>query len=155
MKNMGISRPNGIATLTEIEISETPKKTRYSDDELQEFKVILLELREKAYKLFLSFKKSLNHNDGNDDQDTSPTFKSSEEGDVALSKEENSQGALRQINIINDIDKALVRIEFKVYGICIQTGRLISKDRLKACPTAMLSVKAQEEQGEKKNCYTR
>jgi RNA polymerase-binding transcription factor DksA len=122
------------------------EKTRYSDDELQEFKSIILQKLEKAQKDYDLLKQTLSHSDDNDIQDTSPTFKVLEEGAAVLSKEETSKLAQRQLQFIQHLQAALVRIENKTYGICRQTGKLISKERLRAVPHATLSIEAKKQQ---------
>ena len=86
--------------------------------------------------------KTLANQDGNDTQDTSPTFKVLEEGATVLSREEVGKLAQRQAQFIQHLQAALVRIENKTYGICRQTGKLISKERLRAVPHATLSIEA-------------
>jgi RNA polymerase-binding transcription factor DksA len=125
---------------------EKSEKTRYGDEELQEFKEIILEKLEKARTDYDLLKKSLTNSDGNDTQDTSPTFKVLEEGANVLSKEEAGRLAQRQIKFIQHLEAALVRIENKTYGVCRETGKLISKDRLRAVPHATLSMDAKLKQ---------
>ena len=120
------------------------EKTRYSDTELQEFKQLIEEKLETAKKDYELLKQTLSHSDGNDIQDTSPTFKVLEEGASVLSKEETSKLAQRQLQFIQHLQAALIRIENKTYGICRQTGKLISKERLRAVPHATLSIDAKK-----------
>lgn len=121
-------------------------KTRYNDAELEEFKVIILEKIQKAQEQ-LELIKSAYMNDGdNGTDDTSPTFKAFEEGSSVMSKEANSQLAIRQEKFIRDLKNALVRIENKTYGICRVTKKLISKERLKLVPHATLSIEAKNMQ---------
>lgn len=122
------------------------EKTRYSDEELQEFKEIILDKLEKAQRDYAIFKSSITHTDENDTQDTSPTFKILEEGAATLSKEEAGKLAARQEKFIQNLQAALVRIENKTYGICRETGKLISKERLRAVPHATLSIDAKNSQ---------
>jgi RNA polymerase-binding transcription factor DksA len=84
----------------------------------------------------------LSHEDTNDIMDTSPTFKVLEEGANVLSKEEIGRIAQRQLKFIQHLQAALVRIETGTYGVCRETGKLISKERLKAVPHATLSMDA-------------
>jgi len=119
-----------------------PEKTRYSDEELQEFKDLILEKLEKARKAYDELKGAISGEDGNDIADTSPTFKVLEEGAAVYTKEEIGRQAQRQIKFIADLEAALVRIENKTYGICRKTGKLISKERLRAVPHATLSIDA-------------
>ncbi len=118
------------------------EKTRYSDAELEEFKQIILEKLDKAILDYDQLKLSIRHQDGNDIQDTSPTFKIFEEGAAVLSKEETGKLAERQEKFIQHLKAALIRIENKTYGICRNTGKLISKERLRAVPHATLSIDA-------------
>ena len=122
------------------------EKTRYSDDELQEFKELILKKLDKAQKDYELYKNSITHNDGNDTMDTSPTFKVLEEGAATLSKEEAGRLAQRQLKFIQHLRGALIRVENKTYGICRETGKLISKERLRAVPHATLSIEAKQSQ---------
>ena len=122
------------------------EKTRYSDTELQEFKEIILAKLEKAKKDYELLKDAITHNESNDTEDTSPTFKVLEEGAATLSKEEAGKLAQRQQKFIQHLQAALVRIENKTYGICRETGRLISKERLRAVPHATLCIDAKKMQ---------
>ncbi|NCT16915.1 MAG: molecular chaperone DnaK [Flavobacteriaceae bacterium CG_4_8_14_3_um_filter_34_10] len=121
-------------------------KTRYSDKDLEEFKILIQEKIVKA-KEQLELIKSAYMNDGdNGTDDTSPTFKAFEEGSSVMSKESNSQLAIRQEKFIRDLKNALVRVENKTYGICRVTQKLISKERLKLVPHATLSIEAKNMQ---------
>lgn len=117
-------------------------KTRYSDAELEEFRAIIEDKLQKAQRDYDLLKSSLMNADGNDTSDTSPTFKVLEEGASVLSKEEAGRLAQRQAKFIAHLEAALVRIENKTYGICRVTGKLISKERLRAVPHATLSMDA-------------
>ena len=119
---------------------------RYSDTDLKEFKVLIEEKIVKAQQ-HLELLRSAYMNDGNNGtDDTSPTFKAFEEGSETMSKEANTQLALRQEKFIRDLKSALVRIENKTYGVCRVTGKLISKERLKLVPHATLSIEAKKMQ---------
>ena len=120
------------------------EKTRYTDEELQEFKELILKKLDKAQKDYELLKANVMNSDGNDTADTSPTFKVREEGASTLGKEEAGQLAQRQMKFIQHLQAALIRIENKTYGICRQTGKLIPKERLMAVPHATLSVEAKE-----------
>ncbi|WP_243348485.1 TraR/DksA family transcriptional regulator [Parabacteroides sp. FAFU027] len=122
------------------------EKTRYSDEELSEFKEIILDKLEKAQRDYDLLKSSITNTDGNDISDTSPTFKVLEEGAATLSKEEAGRLAQRQMKFIQHLQAALVRIENKTYGICRETGKLIPKERLRAVPHATLSIEAKDTQ---------
>lgn len=119
---------------------------RYSDADLTEFKTLINEKIDKAqHDLELIKSAYMNdHNNGTDD--TSPTFKAFDEGSAVMSKESNSQLAIRQEKFIRDLRNALIRIESKTYGICRITGKLINKERLKLVPHATLSIEAKNMQ---------
>lgn len=125
------------------------EKTRYTDEELQDFKELILRKLDKAQRDYELLKANVTNSDGNDTADTSPTFKVLEEGASTLGKEEAGQLAQRQMKFIQHLQAALVRIENKTYGICRQTGKLIPRERLLAVPHATLSVEAKES-GKKK-----
>lgn len=120
------------------------EKKRYTDEELQEFKTLILQKLEKARKDFETLKAVISNTSGNDTEDTSPTFKVLEEGASVLSKEEAGRLAQRQAKFISHLEIALIRIENKTYGICRETGKLISKERLRAVPHATLSIDAKK-----------
>ena len=119
---------------------------RYSDADLAEFKEIILKKIEKA-QIDLDLIKSAYMNDlNNGTDDTSPTFKAFEEGSETMSKEANSQLAIRQEKFIRDLKNALFRVENKTYGVCKVTGKLISKERLMIVPHATMSIEAKNAQ---------
>ncbi|MBP5516303.1 MAG: TraR/DksA family transcriptional regulator [Bacteroidales bacterium] len=119
------------------------EKEYYSSEELQEFKEIILNKIEEAKKN-LELLNAAVANEGNDVTDTSPTFKTLEEGNSVLSKEENSKLAARQQKFIKDLEAALIRIENKTYGICKVTGKLIPKERLRIVPHTTMTIEAKE-----------
>ncbi len=121
-------------------------KTRYSDNELIEFKELILGKIDKAKKDYELLKNTITHQESNDTEDTSPTFKVLEEGAATLSKEEAGRLAQRQYKFIQHLQGALIRIENKTYGICRETGKLITKERLRAVPHATLSIEAKQRQ---------
>jgi len=125
------------------------KKNRYSDEELEEFRLIILDKLEKAREDLKMLTDAYTHANEHDIVDTSPTFKVLEEGYQVLSKEENSRLAARQQKFINSLENALIRIENKSYGICRATGQLISKERLRSVPHATLSIDAKLNQSKK------
>ena len=122
------------------------EKTKYSDAELEEFRIIIMEKLEAAKRDYELLKASIMNADGNDVTDTSPTFKVLEEGASTLSKEEAGRLAQRQMKFIQSLQAALIRIENKTYGICRETGKLIPKERLRAVPHATLSIEAKQNQ---------
>ena len=120
------------------------EKTRYSDAELEEFKAIILEKLATAQKNYEQLRASMMNVDGNDVDDTSPTYKILEEGANTLSKEETTRLAQRELKFIQGLQAALIRIENKTYGICRETGKLIPAERLRAVPHATLSIEAKQ-----------
>ena len=116
------------------------EKTRYSDEEPQEFKTLILGKLAKAQRDYDMLRADLTNSGGNDTADTSPTFKVLEEGASVLNKEEAGRLAQRQMKFIQHLQAALVRIENKTYGICRETGKLIPKERLMAVPHATLCI---------------
>jgi RNA polymerase-binding transcription factor DksA len=122
------------------------EKNRYSDEELEEFKEIIYKKLEEARRDYQLLTEAFTNSDGQDINDTSPTFKILEEGSQVLSKEENSNLAARQLKFINNLENALIRIKNKTYGICRVTGKLISKERLRIVPHATLSMEAKLQQ---------
>ena len=122
------------------------EKVRYSDEELAEFKALIMDKLEQARKLYKSYHEIITQQDGNDTVDTSPTFKSYEEGSSLLSKEQAGSMAERQLKFIKALENALIRIENKTYGIDRNTGKLIPKERLMAVPHATLSVESKKEE---------
>ncbi len=130
--------------------SPEAKKMRYSDEELEEFRVIINDMLGKARKEYDTLRKVVMHNGSNDIEDTTPSFKTVEDdGAYQLSKEEASQLAQRQFKFIQNLEAALVRIENKTYGICRETGELIPKERLRLVPHATLTVAAKEKLAKK------
>jgi RNA polymerase-binding transcription factor DksA len=122
------------------------KKARYSDEELENFRKLIEEKINKA-QADLELLRSAYMNDGNNGtDDTSPTFKAFEEGSETMSKEANTQLAIRQEKFIRDLKNAMVRIENKTYGVCRVTGKLINKQRLLLVPHATLSIEAKNMQ---------
>ena len=122
------------------------EKTRYSDEELEEFRVLIQEKLDKAQQEYEELRSYVSNSEGNDVNDTSPTFKTLEEGATTLSKEESRRLAQRQIKFIQHLQAALIRIENKTYGICRETGKLIPKERVRAVPHATLSIEAKSTQ---------
>lgn len=120
------------------------EKTRYTDEELEEFRQIInekLALAKRDYELMMA---TLTNKDSNDVDDTSPTYKALEEGSETQSKEELMEFAARQQKFIQGLRAALVRIENKTYGIDRITGKLIPAERLRAVPHATLSVESKQ-----------
>tara|TARA_B100000965_G_scaffold316183_1_gene276501 strand:+ start:467 stop:850 length:384 start_codon:yes stop_codon:yes gene_type:complete len=122
------------------------KKARYSDKELENFRKLIEEKIEKAQEDLELLRSAYMNNGNNGTDDTSPTFKAFEEGSETMSKEANTQLAIRQEKFIRDLKNAMIRIENKTYGICRVTGKLINKKRLLLVPHATLSIEAKNMQ---------
>ena len=120
------------------------EKTRYSDQELEEFKAIIEEKLRLAKRDYDEMMNTLMNKNGNDVDDTSPTHKVLEEGSATQSKEELIQLASRQQKFIQGLEAAMIRIKNKTYGIDRITGKLIPKERLRAVPHATLSVESKQ-----------
>ena len=120
----------------------TDERVRYSDKELEEFRVLIQEKLDQAIRDYDLLKEAYMNDSTNGTDDTSPTFKAFEEGSETMSKEQNAQLASRQEKFIRDLKNALIRIENKTYGVCRVTGKLINPERLKLVPHATLSIEA-------------
>ena len=120
------------------------EKTHYTDEELEEFKAIILEKMALAKREYDQIMDELTHRSGNGIDDTMPTYKVLEEGSSTQTKEELTNMAARQQKFIQGLQAALMRIENKTYGICRVTGKLIPKERLRAVPHATLSIEAKQ-----------
>lgn len=121
-------------------------KNRYSDAELEEFRVLIQDKIDKAKEQLALIESAYKNDSNNGTDDTAPTFKAFDEGSEVMSKEANSQLAIRQEKFIRDLKNALIRIENKSYGICRVTGKLINPERLKLVPHATLSIEAKNMQ---------
>jgi len=121
-------------------------KTRYSDEELQEFKEIIEQKLEEAKEDLSILQSALSYKDDNGTDDTGRSFNMMEDGSDTLSREEQAQLALRQEKFIESLKNALIRIQNKTYGVCRVTGKLINKERLKLVPHATLSIEAKNQQ---------
>jgi DnaK suppressor protein len=128
---------------------EEPKKatspTRYSDEELKEFRQLVMTRLEEARIDYTLLRETLSRKDDSGTDDTSPVFKLAEEANDIFSKEETAQLAIRRQKYIEQLQNALVRIENKTYGICRITGKLIAKERLRSVPHTTLSIDAKVE----------
>ena len=119
-----------------------PDKTRYSDEELQEFKKIILDRLKETKENYEQLKKYFTNTNDNSIEDTSPTFKIIEDGSDVMTKEEIVQQLIRLVKYMIYLQNALISIENKTYGICTVTGKLIPKERLKLVPHATKSIEA-------------
>ena len=118
------------------------QKTRYSDEELEEFRQIILSKLEVAQRDYQVLMDELTNKNDNGIDDTMPTYHALEEGSSVQSKETMMNMAVRAQKFIQGLQAALTRIQNKTYGICRETGKLISKERLMAVPHATLSIEA-------------
>ena len=118
------------------------EKTRYTDEELQEFEVLITEKLDKARNELKILKDTLNRSNDEGTDSTSGNTKVLEDGADTAEKENLSQLAARQQKFINNLENALIRIKNGTYGICSVTGKLISKERLKAVPHTTQSIEA-------------
>ncbi len=122
------------------------EKTRYSDEDLKEFKVLIDRKLTDAREDLTQLKQSLSYADDNSTNDTASSFKMMEDGSETMSREETAQLASRQEKFISHLENALRRIENKTYGVCRATGKLIRKERLRLVPHATLSIEAKQQQ---------
>jgi RNA polymerase-binding transcription factor DksA len=122
------------------------QKTRYSDQELNEFKDLINDKLAEAKEDLELLQGSLSHKDDHGTNDTGRTFNMMEDGSETLSREEVAQLAARQEKFIESLKNALIRIENKTYGVCRVTGNLIRKERLKLVPHATMSIEAKNAQ---------
>jgi RNA polymerase-binding transcription factor DksA len=121
-------------------------KARYTDEELEDFRKLIEDKINKAQADLDLLRSAYMNNGNNGTDDTSPTFKAFEEGSETMSKEANTQLAIRQEKFIRDLKNAMIRIENKTYGVCRVTGKLINKKRLILVPHATLSIEAKNMQ---------
>jgi RNA polymerase-binding transcription factor DksA len=128
-----------------VKPSANEEKVRYSDEELKEFKALILSKLEEAKNDYELLRSSLTLQDDHGTNDTSPTFKLLEDAADVLSKEETAQLAVRQEKFIEHLQNALIRVENKSYGVCRVTGKLIPKERLRSVPHATMSIDAKRD----------
>ncbi len=122
---------------------------RYSDEELEEFRQLILEKLEQARENLAMLNDNIAGGENSTD-DTAPTFKVLEEGYAVSQKEENAKLASRTEKYIQNLEFALMRIENKTYGICRATGKLIPKERLRCVPTTTICLDAKMKENKKK-----
>lgn len=121
-------------------------KVKYTEKDLQEFKEIIHKKIARAEEDLELLRSAYKNDANNGTDDTSPSFKSFDEGSDVMNKEANVQLAIRQEKFIRDLKNALLRIENGTYGVCRVTGKLIQKERLKLVPHATLSIEAKRRQ---------
>jgi len=125
------------------EAAQTGPTQRYSDSDLAEFKEIIMRKLDAAKKELNYLQGLITRKDEGGDMDDA-RYMTMEDGSVSMEREQLSQMASRQITFIDHLEKALMRIENKTYGICRVTGKLIDKARLRAVPHATLSIEAKQ-----------
>lgn len=124
----------------------TTDKTRYSDEELNDFKRIILNKLIVAREELAELNSSVQFSNPNGIDDTNPAYSNMEDGSATLEKETIHQIASRQKKFIEQLEAALNRIDNKSYGICRVTGKLIRKERLIAVPHTTMSMEAKLKQ---------
>ncbi len=126
------------------------EKLRYSDEELEEFRQIILEKLEVTRRDYQVMMDQLTYKNDNGIDDTMPTYHALEEGSQVQFKENIMDMAVRAQKFIQGLEAALVRIDNKTYGICREIGKLIPKERLRAVPHATLSIEAKQARDKKR-----
>ena len=122
---------------------------RYSDEELEEFKELIMQKLQQARENLELLNENIAGGEHSTD-DTAPTFKVLEEGYSVSQKEENAKLAARTEKYIQNLEFALMRIENKTYGVCRATGKLIPKERLRCVPTTTICLDAKMKEKKKK-----
>jgi RNA polymerase-binding transcription factor DksA len=123
---------------------QTGPTMRYSDAELTEFRELITKKLEAAKKELAYLQGLITRRDEMGGDETDNRYMTMEDGSMSMEREQLSQMASRQITFIDHLEKAMMRIENKTYGICRVTGKLIDKARLKAVPHATLSIEAKQ-----------
>lgn len=126
------------------------EKTRYSTEELEEFRELITEKLDQAKAEYREVQDQITHQGQFGSDDTEYKFKGLDDGSGTSEREYLTKIAQRQMKFIDHLEKAIIRINNGVYGICRETGKLISKDRLKAVPHATLSIEAKNARDAKK-----
>ena len=132
------------SVLDQPENIQTGPTMRYSDAELSEFKELILKKAEQAKKELSYLQGLITRKDEMGGDENENRYMTMEDGSMSMEREQLAQMASRQINYIDHLEKALMRIENKTYGICRVTGKLIDKARLRAVPHATLSIEAKQ-----------
>lgn len=132
------------SVLDQPENTQTGPTMRYSDAELSEFKELILKKAEQAKKELAYLQGLITRKDEMGGDENENRYMTMEDGSMSMEREQLAQMASRQINYIDHLEKALMRIENKTYGICRVTGKLIDKARLRAVPHATLSIEAKQ-----------
>jgi RNA polymerase-binding transcription factor DksA len=132
------------SVLDQPENIQTGPTMRYSDAELSEFKELIFKKLEQAKKELAYLQGLITRKDEMGGDEAENRYMTMEDGSMSMEREQLAQMASRQINYIDHLEKALMRIENKTYGICRVTGKLIDKARLRAVPHATLSIEAKQ-----------
>ncbi len=125
---------------------EEKEKTRFSDEELEEFRDIIIKKLEKARAELTFLQESILKPNEHGTDDTYTSNKLMDDNSYSFEKENLSRLADRQRKFITSLENAIIRIESKTYGVCRETGKLIAKERLRAVPHATLSIEAKQKQ---------
>lgn len=132
------------SVLDQPDIIQTGPTMRYSDAELQEFRELIQKKLDQAKKELAYLQGLITRKDEMGGDDAENRYMTMEDGSMSMEREQLAQMASRQINYIDHLEKAMMRIENKTYGICRVTGKLIDKARLRAVPHATLSIEAKQ-----------
>ncbi len=152
-KTVKISNTENEETTAPVKKAKAPKAEekdpaavvyRYSDEELEEFRVLINARLEVARKELAFLQGQMRGKDAKGEDEVTERHLTVEDGSAAMELEQIAQLAGRQIQFINNLEKALIRIINKTYGICRETGKLIDKARLRAVPHATLSIEAKK-----------
>ncbi len=136
--------PEHTRSILDMSPNKDTTSYRYSDDDLQEFRELIMKKLETAKTELQYLQGVIMRKDEGGTEDTENKYQSIEDGSASMDREQFNQLASRQITFISHLEQALVRIENKTYGICRETGKLISKERLRAVPHATLSIEAKQ-----------
>ncbi len=132
------------SVLDQPEIISSGPTLRYSDSELQEFRELIQKKLDQAKKELTYLQGLITRKDEMGGDENENRYMTMEDGSMSMEREQLAQMASRQINYIDHLEKALMRIENRTYGICRVTGKLIDKARLRAVPHATLSIEAKQ-----------
>jgi RNA polymerase-binding transcription factor DksA len=132
------------SVLDQPEISSTGPTMRYSDSELQEFRELIQKKLDQAKKELTYLQGLITRKDEMGGDENENRYMTMEDGSMSMEREQLAQMASRQINYIDHLEKSMMRIENRTYGICRVTGKLIDKARLRAVPHATLSIEAKQ-----------
>lgn len=147
MKTKTVRKYEPEFTKSVLDQPETPQNgpsLRYSDTELQEFRELIQKKLDQAKKELAYLQGLITRKDEMGGDENENRYMTMEDGSMSMEREQLAQMASRQINYIDHLEKALMRIENRTYGICRVTGKLIDKARLRAVPHATLSIEAKQ-----------